>query len=67
MMVKLTVYRFKYWNAVMGDWVTSTRMGTREGIGRLRDHVCIESSATEIDAALLGREDPGLTDIDFQP
>jgi hypothetical protein len=65
-MTKVTVYRFKHWSIETGGWVADSRMATREAIARVKG-TCIENTATEIDAALVGREEPGMTDKDFHP
>jgi hypothetical protein len=65
-MDKVTVYRFKHWSITTGGWVVDTRMGTRDGIAGIKG-TYIESTAAEIDAALVGRDEFGLTDKDFRP
>jgi hypothetical protein len=42
-------------------------MGTREAIRSITGTVVIEASAVEIDEALLGRDETGMTDWDFEP
>jgi len=66
-MAKVTVYPFWVWDQTKGEHVPSTRMGTREGIARIDRSTIIAESPFEIDEALLGREEPGLTDRNFDP
>jgi hypothetical protein len=66
-MAMVTVYRYTAWDQSVGGQVSAKRMGTREAIRSITGAIVIEASALEIDAALLGREEPGMTDWDFEP
>ncbi|HTU48838.1 MAG TPA: hypothetical protein VMF91_27490 [Bryobacteraceae bacterium] len=62
-MAKLMVYSFKSWDGPSGTFITSSRMGTKAFIERIRATL-IESSAVEIDESEL---EPGeeFTRIDY--
>jgi hypothetical protein len=66
-MTMVTVYRYAVWDQAVGGQVSVRRMGTREAIRSITGLVVIESSAVEIDEALLGREEPGMTEWGFEP
>jgi hypothetical protein len=66
-MAMVPVYRYAIWDQSVGGQVCARRMGTREAIRAISGSVVIEVSAVEIDEALLGREEPGMTDWDFEP
>ena len=63
-MSKVKVYRFRKWNHVAGETVTSRRMATRSAIETI-DAKIIEESEAEIDNALL--DGNGMTDVGFSP
>lgn len=65
-MGKVTVYRYKSWSVAKDDYVVSTRMGTQEYIDGIKGRR-IEGTAAEIDDALIGREEVGVTAKNFQP
>jgi hypothetical protein len=60
------VYQYKHWDNLKGDFVFADHMGTLEGIKAIKG-TRIEDSGVEIDDALLGCEEPGLTDKGFEP
>jgi hypothetical protein len=66
-MAMVTVYRYAVWDQSVGGQVSVRRMGTREAIRSITGSVVIEASAAEIDEALLGREESGMTDWGFEP
>lgn len=63
---KVTIYRFRKYDIGADEHQVSRRWGTREGIESVRGTV-IEDTATEVDAAVVGAEIPGLTERDFRP
>jgi hypothetical protein len=65
-MEKVTVYPFEGWDQMEGKYVMATRMGTREAIAGING-ARIRGTAIEVDAALVGRDEPGLTDRNFRP
>jgi hypothetical protein len=69
MMPKVIVHRFEVWDQMNGCYVMASRMATPEGIARLKKVASriVPGTAVEVDAALVGREEPGLTDINFEP
>jgi|HubBroStandDraft_6_1064221.scaffolds.fasta_scaffold3861257_1 hypothetical protein len=64
-MAMVAVYRYTVWDQSVGGQVSVRRMGTREAIRSITGSVVIEASAMDIDEAVLGREEPGMTDWDF--
>jgi hypothetical protein len=65
-MARVTVYRFTIYDIFSDDNIISKRMGTREGVEKIRGAV-IESTAVYIDEASLDPDMPGLTPIGFAP
>jgi hypothetical protein len=61
---RVTVYRFKKWDNVIGDDRVARRWATVEAISRT-DGAIIRESATEIDASNL--DSTGMTASDFDP
>jgi hypothetical protein len=52
-MSRLNVHRFKAFDARAGEYVTSTRMATRQKIESSKTFVLIEGTEAEIDSARL--------------
>ena len=65
-MARVTVYRFTIYDIFSDDNIISKRMGTREGVKKIRGAV-IESTAVDIDEAALDPDLPGLTPAGFAP
>ncbi len=65
-MARVTVYRFTIYDIFSDDNIISKRMGTREGVEKIRGAV-IESTAVYIEEAALDPDMPGLTPIGFAP
>jgi len=63
-MARVMVYRFRAYSHFKGGAVESRRMGTREGIEKVRGTI-IEGSDREIDDSRL--ETDGMTPKDFVP
>ncbi len=63
-MARVMVYRFKAYSHLEGKIIEARRMGTREGIEKVRGTI-IEGSGVEIDDFKL--ETDGMTAKDFLP
>ena len=59
-----TVYRFKVFDVVKGEYVMSRRRATKDAIEKARG-VAIDSTEAEIATSLLNSE--GMTEKDFVP
>lgn len=62
----VTVYRFGIYDGELDCVRTSRRMGTRDGIARIRG-IVLDEPGIELDDADVGREEPGLTDRGYMP
>ena len=65
-MSKVTIYRFHVYDIGNDEYQKSRRWGTLEAITKLCGDPIMDT-ATEVDAAVLGREIAGLTERDFDP
>lgn len=65
-MSKVIVYRFKRYDIRSDYSQESRRWATREAIARVGG-VALEDTATEIDADFVGAEEPGMTEMGFDP
>lgn len=72
-MATVEVFRYILFNPNTGEYLpeAANRMATREGIARLnldsKGAKIIEGTGVHIDEKLVGRDEPGLTDIGFYP
>jgi hypothetical protein len=63
---KVTVYRFRRYEIAEDGYRVSRRWATREAIERVRCEI-LKDTAVEVDAAVLGGEIEGMTEINFNP
>jgi hypothetical protein len=63
---KVTVHQFTKYDITTDTSRKSRRWATREAISRVRGEV-LEEVATVIDEAALNRDEPGMTDMAFDP
>jgi hypothetical protein len=63
---KVNVYRFTVYDITNDEQRVSRRWATREAIKRVCGQV-LEDTEVEVDPSVLGREEDGMTERDFNP
>jgi hypothetical protein len=63
---KVTIYRFRLYDITADEPHTSRRWATLEAIERIHGEV-LEDTATEVDAAVVSSDIPGMTERSFNP
>lgn len=66
-MEKVIVYRWSSYDGEHDMMRQSRRWATQEASEKIGKGVVDQSTAVEIDASLVGREVPGMTEIGFDP
>ena len=66
-MTKVIVHRFKVWNSLTDEMVTSSRYATLEAIKETAHGVAIDGTGIEVDAADLGADIHGFTAKGYKP
>lgn len=66
-MEKVTVYRWSSYDGESDTMRRSRRWSTRDAAEKIGHGMVDQSTAVDVDASLVGREVPGMTDIDFDP
>lgn len=66
-MSKITIYRFRVYDAQNDEMITSRRWGTREAIERFAHGEVFENTAVEVEANVVNSDIPGLTARNFDP
>ncbi|MDV6330027.1 hypothetical protein [Asticcacaulis sp. 201] len=66
-MPQVTVYQFKLYDPLRGEWIPARRWGTVSAILRLNNAYVLRETATRIDAAELADDFDGFTPPTFVP
>ena len=65
-MANVEVFGIKHFNIHTGDYdISNDRMATKEWFAKNDSFSAIEKTGVMIDEAFVGRDDPGLTNSDF--
>jgi hypothetical protein len=65
-MSKVTIHRFRLYDIKTDSFCTSLRWATKEAVDSVRGEI-IDGTATEVDASVVGREIPGMTEREYRP
>lgn len=65
-MSRVTIYQFTIYDITTDTCRKSSRWGTREAVERVHGAV-LENTGTNVDAAAVATDIPGMTEIGFNP